>query len=662
MTLNASGNLLLGTTTSYNSRLVIIPASNPTSSTGADNQISIGEASQNNAYSLKIGYIFTGGGYQGSIQSIAGGSGGPLFLNASGGNVTIGTTTDAGYKLDVNGTGRFSDYVQLNSSTYSRLDMYGANGYGNQIRFGDGTTLKAAIRQNYNVGEGLEFYSGGIALANLALYINTSGNVSIGNTNNTYKLDVSGTGRFTGQLNSITGVFGSKGGGSYGVLISDNDQSNVRLRFTNTGGPNTWDLVGGLNAQNNNDFSIYDATNGINALRIVPVTGAATFNSSVTASGFYSVYGNSARFYRNTNDAYWQINNDSNNFLNFGTYLANGTAYGTNPKMILLDNGNVGIGTTAPTEKLDVIGGALAAGNGTIRTGITYSSLGLIGTFTNHDLGIITNGSEKMRITSGGDLAIGTTTPAYRLEVYNSTADDHIAAVGSGPSLQLMSANTGPANWATIAMATATNQFITGALAGDLLMSNRGSTAGNILFGFGSSEKMRITSAGNVLINTTSSTSGYPLEVEAGSGGIQLYLKRSGANAEIFMGGTTGASTQLFIRANGSNGVYLNAGGNAWVANSDERLKTDLVPIEDAANKVSSLRSVIGRYKTDEEGTKRPFLIAQDVLKVLPEAVNKNEETGDLGVSYTEIIPLLVAAIKEQQAQIEELKQLIKNK
>jgi hypothetical protein len=166
---------------------------------------------------------------------------------------------------------------------------------------------------------------------------------------------------------------------------------------------------------------------------------------------------------------------------------------------------------------------------------------------------------------------------------------------------------------------------------------------------------MLITPVGQLLIGTTSS-SGYPLEIEASAGGPLLYLKRIGANAQIFMGGNTGASTALFIQANGTAGVYLNAGGTSWTSNSDERLKTDLVAIEDAANKVSSLRAVIGRYKTDEVGIKRSFLIAQDVLKAFPEAVNKNVETGDLGVAYTDIIPLLVAAIKELKAEIDELK------
>jgi len=80
----------------------------------------------------------------------------------------------------------------------------------------------------------------------------------------------------------------------------------------------------------------------------------------------------------------------------------------TNAAVVMTMTGSsVGIGTSTPAEKLDVIGGAVAAGNGTIRTGITYSSLGLIGTFTNHDLGILTNGTERMRITSGGNVLIG---------------------------------------------------------------------------------------------------------------------------------------------------------------------------------------------------------------------------------------------------------------
>ena len=97
-------------------------------------------------------------------------------------------------------------------------------------------------------------------------------------------------------------------------------------------------------------------------------------------------------------------------------------------------------------------------------------------------------------------------------------------------------------------------------------------------------------------------------------------------------------------------GMYLNNGATAWSNTSDERLKDIIEPITDATDKVSRLRSVIGKYKTDEEGTRRSFLIAQDVQAVLPEAVT--ELDGVLGVQYTDVIPLLTAAIKEQQAQL----------
>jgi hypothetical protein len=58
------------------------------------------------------------------------------------------------------------------------------------------------------------------------------------------------------------------------------------------------------------------------------------------------------------------------------------------------------------------------------------------------------------------------------------------------------------------------------------------------------------------------------------------------------------------------------------------------------------LRAVTGRYKTDAESMSRSFLIAQDVQKVLPEAVSTDAD-GTLSLRYTEVIPLMVAAIQE---------------
>jgi hypothetical protein len=110
---------------------------------------------------------------------------------------------------------------------------------------------------------------------------------------------------------------------------------------------------------------------------------------------------------------------------------------------------------------------------------------------------------------------------------------------------------------------------------------------------------------------------------------------------------------------NTSGGVYLNgASATSWTAVSDETRKVIIEPITDAANKVSTLRAVIGRLKTDTEDVRRPYLIAQDVQAVLPEAVSEAEDKDGplLGLSYTEVIPLLVAAIKELKAEFDAYK------
>lgn len=117
----------------------------------------------------------------------------------------------------------------------------------------------------------------------------------------------------------------------------------------------------------------------------------------------------------------------------------------------------------------------------------------------------------------------------------------------------------------------------------------------------------------------------------------------------------TANSTDLgwVIQTNSANGVRLSNTATAWAAYSDERLKTIIEPISDAKQKVKMLRTVIGRYNTDEPEKRRPFFIAQDMQKVLPEAVD--DETNFLEIRYTDSMPLLAAAIKELIEDIEKI-------
>jgi hypothetical protein len=97
---------------------------------------------------------------------------------------------------------------------------------------------------------------------------------------------------------------------------------------------------------------------------------------------------------------------------------------------IFTDNGNVGIGTKSPANKLSVFETTNAnvyatIGNYTVGTliGAGGSSIGIVGTTSNHDLAIYTNLNEKMRVTSGGNVRVGTTTPTTTLYIQNAAAN-----------------------------------------------------------------------------------------------------------------------------------------------------------------------------------------------------------------------------------------------
>jgi hypothetical protein len=95
-------------------------------------------------------------------------------------------------------------------------------------------------------------------------------------------------------------------------------------------------------------------------------------------------------------------------------------------------------------------------------------------------------------------------------------------------------------------------------------------------------------------------------------------------------------------------------------SSSDERLKYNITPIENAIDKVKSLIGVEFDWKPEYKHAHGyeghdTGIIAQQVQEVIPSAVRTND-TGFLAVRYEKLIGLLVEGMKEQQAQIEELK------
>jgi hypothetical protein len=122
--------------------------------------------------------------------------------------------------------------------------------------------------------------------------------------------------------------------------------------------------------------------------------------------------------------------------------------------------------------------------------------------------------------------------------------------------------------------------------------------------------------------------------------------------------GISTSSTSSSYRAYIGGSLY--AEGDV-VAYSDVRKKTDIVTIDNALEKVINLRGVYYTRIDDAARGRQTGVIAQEVNQVLPEVVTYASDVDEYGVSYGNIVGVLIEAIKEQQLQIEKLQNKLDN-
>jgi hypothetical protein len=123
---------------------------------------------------------------------------------------------------------------------------------------------------------------------------------------------------------------------------------------------------------------------------------------------------------------------------------------------------------------------------------------------------------------------------------------------------------------------------------------------------------------------------------------------RFSAGVRIHAGNRTGAANITL-----ASGGTITAAADI-VAYSDERVKENVNTIENALDKVKALRGVTYNRTDNEDKSQKIGVIAQEIQEVLPQVVHEQED-GMLGVSYGNIVAVLIEAIKEQQKQIDEL-------
>ncbi|MGI5825809.1 MAG: DUF2341 domain-containing protein [Patescibacteria group bacterium] len=434
-------------------------------------------------------------------------------LYETGGNVGIGTTAPGAYKLNVAG----NTYVGGTLTTTGAITAPTSTNTINNIVINNGavssvTTLSmssqltnsyantAAISLSGN-GAGITFGGAGVNQIitgsgnHLALMPGGTGNVGVGTTSPSYKLDVNGSLRVgtTAVIGSLTGMIKGSSGTLSAVTSTQNyvafwsDANTISgeqyLSITRGGTgigatPASGQLLIGTSS---GGYTLSTLTAGT-GIGITSASGSITINNIRTAGNGLTLATNEYQL-GGTLSRLTTINQNNYNFGFYGT-------------------GNVGIGTTSPSAKLEVAGD-IYANAGQIRLGNFASAPTAIGAGSlYYDTGTnkvyYYNGSSWTEMGSGGSVAWSSLT--------NPTANLSLS----------MGTYTTAFNWATGTGANNLFSLTTDASAngaGSLLniQTGAGSTVNPLRVRAGSTEALFVNSSGNVGIGTTSP--GYKLDV-----------------------------------------------------------------------------------------------------------------------------------------------------
>jgi hypothetical protein len=281
---------------------------------------------------------------------------------------------------------------------------------------------------------------------------------------------------------------------------------------------------------------------------------------------------------------------------------------------------------------------------------------------------LATGSTERMRIDSSGNVGIGTSSPGTKLDVVGnmvlsgqSTADQFFRVganrSGNGYSFIDLQGDTTYSNGLRLI------RLNTGANAGSSIES-RGTGAFQIVtqeaapivfFTNGGNERMRIDSSGNLLIGTTSAP--------ADDAAVNAKVFRATDN--FVLGSHRSTTSALphyyFFNTNGLVGkIETNGSATAYITSSDYRLKENIAPMTGALDKVAELKPVTYNWKID--GSNGQGFIAHELAEVCPEAVSGEKDAVDIegkpvyqGIDTSFLVATLTAAIQEQQVLIENL-------
>jgi len=347
-------------------------------------------------------------------------------------------------------------------------------------------------------------------------------------------------------------------------------------------------------------------------------------------------------------------------------------------RMRINAGGNVGIGTTECDVALHVAATAggdvatvaefenLGTGNNSAVRLLLRSQAGSTNTDAyiqntgssggNSNLLFATEGSgslsERMRIDSGGRLLVGTssainstsygkiqTADPTGAEIYLGRNDTTVVAGDAVGAIRFYSNdNNGVYQENASIIAAADGTQAVNNKPGRLIFSTTADDASS------STERMRITSGGNVGIGDTSP-----------GGRLDIGFNSSSVVGLVLSNAGTGTSARFYSGSSIVGSITVSGSATAFNTSSDYRLKENVVDIADGITRVKQLSPKRFNFIINADKTVDGFL-AHEAQAVVPEAVTGEKDGEEMqGIDQAKLVPLLTAALQEAIAKIETL-------